>query len=104
MLRCGSKHLLLQSGNVQFRATEQLTMNTNEIARIAALVGEPARTAMLLALMDGRALTANELASVAQVQPQTASKHLWLRPSYCKSDKAVVTGIIASPRWMSRRF
>jgi hypothetical protein len=33
-------------------------MNTNQIARIAALVGEPARTAMLLALMDGRAFTA----------------------------------------------
>ena len=31
---------------------------------------------MLLALMDGRALTASELASVAGVTPQTASGHL----------------------------
>lgn len=37
-------------------------MNTNQVARIAGLVGEPARTDMLLALMDGRALTAGELA------------------------------------------
>ncbi|WP_020407968.1 ArsR/SmtB family transcription factor [Hahella ganghwensis] len=51
-------------------------MNTNEIARIAALVGEPARTAMLLALMDGRAFTANELAVAGNVTPQTASRHL----------------------------
>ena len=51
-------------------------MNINEVARIAALIGEPARTAMLLALMDTRSLTANELAIAANVMPQTASKHL----------------------------
>jgi DNA-binding transcriptional ArsR family regulator len=43
---------------------------------IAALVGEPARAAMLHALMDGRALTASELARVAGIMPQTASGHL----------------------------
>lgn len=47
-----------------------------EIARIAALVGDPARSAMLLALMDGRALTATELAGLAGVTKQTASSHL----------------------------
>jgi DNA-binding transcriptional ArsR family regulator len=46
------------------------------IAEIAALVGEPARANMLLALMDGRALTAGELAYAARVAPQTASGHL----------------------------
>lgn len=51
-------------------------MNTNEIARIASLVGMPVRTAMLLALMDGRAFTAHELARVGGVTPQTASGHL----------------------------
>jgi len=45
-------------------------------AEIAALAGDPGRAAMLLALMDGRALTASELASVAGVTPQTASGHL----------------------------
>ncbi|QCB46242.1 helix-turn-helix transcriptional regulator [Hydrogenophaga sp. PAMC20947] len=51
-------------------------MNTNQIAHTAALMGEPARTAMLLALMDGRALTARELAVSAHVSPATASRHL----------------------------
>ena len=40
------------------------------------MVGEPARANMLVALMDGRALTARELASTAGVTPQTASGHL----------------------------
>ncbi|AOW14334.1 transcriptional regulator [Hydrogenophaga crassostreae] len=53
-------------------------MNTNQIARTASLMGEPARTAMLLALMDGRALTARELSLVAGVSPATASRHLAL--------------------------
>ena len=43
---------------------------------IAALAGDPARAGMLHALMDGRALTASELARVAGVTPQTASGHL----------------------------
>ena len=51
-------------------------MNTNHIARIASLVGEPARAAMLLQLMDGRLLTATELAKAGHVSPQTASRHL----------------------------
>jgi DNA-binding transcriptional ArsR family regulator/ribosomal protein S19E (S16A) len=45
-------------------------------AEIAALAGDPARAAMLNALMDGRALTASELAETAGVTPQTASGHL----------------------------
>ena len=53
-------------------------MKVNRIARIASLLGEPARAAMLLALMDGRALTANELARAASISPQTGSRHLAL--------------------------
>jgi DNA-binding transcriptional ArsR family regulator len=45
-------------------------------AQVAALAGDPARAAMLHALMDGRALTASELAKVAGITPQTASGHL----------------------------
>lgn len=47
-----------------------------EFAEIAALAGDPARAAMLHALMDGRALTARELAISAGITPQTASGHL----------------------------
>ncbi len=49
---------------------------TSDLAETASLVGEPARAAMLMALMDGRALTAGELARAAGVTPQTASGHL----------------------------
>ena len=47
-----------------------------DIAAVAALVGDPARANMLVALLDGRALTASELAYAAHVTPQTASGHL----------------------------
>jgi Predicted transcriptional regulators len=47
-----------------------------DIARIAALIGDPARANMLTALMTGRALTASELAREAGITAQTASSHL----------------------------
>jgi len=46
------------------------------IAEIAALLGDPARATMTSALLDGRALTAGELAAAARITPQTASTHL----------------------------
>jgi DNA-binding transcriptional ArsR family regulator len=46
------------------------------LAEIAALVGDPARANILTALLDGRALTASELAYFAGVSPQTTSGHL----------------------------
>jgi DNA-binding transcriptional ArsR family regulator len=49
---------------------------TVDLAEVGALVGDPARANILAALMDGRALTASELAYVAGVAPQTASGHL----------------------------
>mgnify|MGYP002780798469 CR=1 FL=1 len=47
-----------------------------DIARIASLVGDPARANMLTALMTGKALTASELASEAGITAPTASSHL----------------------------
>jgi DNA-binding transcriptional ArsR family regulator len=46
------------------------------MAEAASLVGDQARASMLNALMDGRALTATELAGVAGITAQTASGHL----------------------------
>lgn len=46
------------------------------MAAVAALLGDPARANILTALMDGRALTAKELAFAAHVSPQTTSGHL----------------------------
>lgn len=50
--------------------------NDPHVARIAALIGDPARANILKALMDGRARTAKELAHIAGVSAQTASGHL----------------------------
>lgn len=47
-----------------------------DIARTAALIGDPARANILSALMSGKALTASELAVEAGVSQQTASAHL----------------------------
>ena len=46
------------------------------IARIAALVGDPTRADVLTALMADRSFTATELAAVAGVTKQTMSAHL----------------------------
>ena len=62
------------------------------IAEIAALVGDPARATMVSALLDGRALTASELASSARITPQTASTHL------AKLTEAGVLSVVRSGR------
>ncbi|MGQ0813861.1 MAG: ArsR/SmtB family transcription factor [Gemmatimonadota bacterium] len=46
------------------------------LAGIARMIGEPARAAMLHALLGGEALSAGALARRAQVAPATASAHL----------------------------
>lgn len=55
---------------------EEVMSSISSLAGTAALIGEPARTAMLVALIDGRALTAGELAGAAGVSAPTASAHL----------------------------
>ena len=47
-----------------------------QLARVARLLGDPTRARMVSRLMEGRALTAGELAADAGVTPQTASGHL----------------------------
>ncbi|ALG73917.1 ArsR family transcriptional regulator [Azospirillum thiophilum] len=70
-------------------------VTANRIAEVAAAVGEPARAAMLSALMDGRALTAAELARVAAITPQTASGHL---------TRLVDAGLVAVERQGRHRY
>ncbi len=47
-----------------------------DVAAAAALIGEPARAALLLALMEEEQLPARELAARARIAPSTASGHL----------------------------
>jgi DNA-binding transcriptional ArsR family regulator len=50
--------------------------DTDMLSTVASLLGEPARTRILTALLTGRALTAKELAYFAGVTAATASSHL----------------------------
>ena len=65
------------------------------IAEIAALAGDPARANILAALLDGRAMTASELAYAAHVTPQTASAHL---------AKLTEAGLISATRQGRHRY
>jgi len=47
-----------------------------DLARIAGAVGDASRIRMLALLMEGRALTAKELALGAGIEPATATSHL----------------------------
>jgi len=69
-------------------------------AEIAVLSGDPSRVSMLHALMDGRALTATELARAAGITPQFASSHLVRMTAVAcsRSRSRGVTAIIASRR------
>ncbi len=63
------------------------------LVEVAALVGDTTRATMLAALMDGRSLTATELAYCANVSRSTASGHL---------GKLVAARLLVSTR--KRRF
>lgn len=52
------------------------TVSANTVAEIAALIGDATRANILIGLMDGRALTAGELAFRANVTASTTSEHL----------------------------
>jgi len=70
-------------------------LNQSRLAEIGALIGDPGRANMLDALMDGRALTARELAGVAGVAPQTASGHL---------SKLIEAGLIGTQQHGRHRY
>lgn len=50
--------------------------SASDLAALAALLADQTRAAMCLALLDGRAWTAGELAAHAGVAPSTATEHL----------------------------
>ncbi|MDG4798196.1 winged helix-turn-helix domain-containing protein [Micromonospora sp. WMMD1082] len=50
--------------------------SASDLASLASLLADETRAAMCLALLDGRAWTAGELAAHARVAPSTATEHL----------------------------
>jgi DNA-binding transcriptional ArsR family regulator len=65
------------------------------IARLAALLADPTRAGMCLALLDGTAWTAGELATTTGVARSTASEHL---------DLLVAGGLLAEERQGRHRY
>ncbi|MET7734113.1 winged helix-turn-helix domain-containing protein [Streptomyces sp. NPDC005402] len=65
------------------------------LARLAALIADETRAACLLALLDGRAWTAGELARHAGVAPSTLSEHL---------GKLVAGGLLTEERQGRHRY
>jgi DNA-binding transcriptional ArsR family regulator len=61
---------------VQARGAHNSAVQHRSIASAAALLADPSRAAIVLALMDGRCRSAKKLALDAGVTPQTASAHL----------------------------
>src|SRR5215831_36332 len=57
-------------------ARPQFIARDVDVVPAAALIAEPARAAMITALLDDRPLAAGELARLAGVSPATASAHL----------------------------
>src|SRR5262245_5654674 len=66
-----------------------------DISIVAALIGDPARANMLMALMSGLALSGTELAAEAGVTLSTASSHL---------AKLQKTGLVAASRQGRTRY
>lgn len=62
--------------DVRLSGGENPAMQHRRIAGTAAVLADPSRAAMVLALMDGRSRSAKKLALDAGVTPQTASAHL----------------------------
>ncbi|MGW2560222.1 ArsR/SmtB family transcription factor [Streptomyces sp. NPDC001514] len=70
-------------------------MASKDVAALAALLADETRAAFCLALLDGRAWTAGELARHAGVAPSTASEHL---------GKLVAGGLLAEERQGRHRY
>ena len=69
-----------------------------DMATLAALAGDPTRSEMLAAILDGRAPTAAELAQLAGIAAPSACGHLagFSVPSWLKSSPKGDTDIIGS--------
>lgn len=56
--------------------TEENELLEHAISHVATAIAAPSRVSILCALMDGKAWTATELSTIANIAPSTASAHL----------------------------
>ena len=71
-------------------------VTVNALSEVAALMGDPARAAMLQLLMDGRAHTASELALTAGVQPGYAHHSFAM---FDQNTTTQLTGTLSDVNW-----
>lgn len=76
-------------------ATTRPITGDADIATVAALLADRTRATVLMALLDGRALPAGELARATGVAPSTASAHL---------SRLVQSGFVAVEPWGKHRY
>src|SRR3981189_210642 len=77
-------------------------MNTTyPIAAVGEVIGEPARAALLIACLDGKARRAGELALPADVSAQSASAHLSKLVDGGCSRRAAPAAIVITP-WLGQ--
>ncbi|GGM14504.1 transcriptional regulator [Dactylosporangium sucinum] len=74
---------------------EDMSTSAKDLAALAALLADETRAAMCLALLDGRAWTAGELAAHAGVARSTATEHL---------DRLTEGGLLAEERQGRHRY
>ncbi len=73
---------MLRSSSYPSGAVKEFALKTSspitryQLAEVGALLSDPSRAAILLALMDGSARPAGELSLLAGISPATASAHL----------------------------
>ena len=71
------------------------------VAVPAALIADPARAAILMALMDGRAHPASTLAYAANLSPTAASNHLALTDQIVHREMDIGEGVPKlPPEWL----
>ena len=70
-------------------------VSTSTVAEIGALLGDPARVNMMIALLDNTAWTARELSEAGGISPQTASTHI---------AKLVAAGMVTVERQGRHRY
>jgi DNA-binding transcriptional ArsR family regulator len=94
-LRPAPNHRRSPCTTIARRPIGGLTLDSGTLARVGAIVGDPGRARMLAALLDGRGLTASELAAQAGVSAPTASGHL---------SKLIATGLVVMRREGRHRY
>ncbi len=85
---------MVDNSKLDYKEREAIGGDAN-VAAVAGLLADPTRAGILMALIDGRALPAGDLARRVRVSPSTASNHL---------TKLVEHKMLAVEQWGRHRY